>query len=266
MQVYTLPPYVPLTRAAHIHTLPTEGELMNAALSASRWRFRLALLLCSLLLASCSTSNPRANVTGDLATPFQVQVNNWVRRQPPQIYVRPNISPTKPPAALMVPLRVTQEIRDPVSVSRNLSRTLWQAWLNQQTFAVLEYAYDAQTYDPKRALALGKQKGADLVVGGYISHYLDGGHNGSSSVSISVEVWECATGNLLWSMAHAGLMEAKSAHDFYLFQVRMRQPMDPPGVILQLLAAETGKILHDWAHNTPKKPGLLDGAFSPKAF
>jgi hypothetical protein len=241
---------------------------MNAASSASQSRLILALLLCSLLLSSCSTANPRVNMTGDLANPFQVQVNNWVRRQPPQIYVRPNISPTSPPTALMVPLRITQDIRDPVSVSRNLSRTLWQTWLNQQAFSVLEYAYDAQPYDPKYALALGKQKGADLVVGGYITHYLDGGHTGSSSISISIEIWECATGNLLWSMGHAGLLEYQSAHDFYLFQVRTRQPMDPPAAILQLLAEETGKLVHGWAHDKPtEEPGLLDSTpFSPKAF
>ena len=227
----------------------------------------LVPLLCSLLLFSCSTANPQVNMTGDLANPFQVQVNNWVRRQPPQIYVRSDISPASPPTALMVPLRVTQEMRDPVSVSRNLSRTLWQSWLNQQSFSVLEYSYDAQPYDPRYALALGKKKGADLVVGGYITHYLDGGHTGSSSVAISLEVWETATGNLLWSMAHAGLLEYQTAHDFYLFQVRTRQPMDPPSVILQLLAAETGKLVHNWAHNKPpEEPGLLDGAFSPKAF
>jgi hypothetical protein len=239
---------------------------MNAPSSASQPRLCLALLLCALLLSSCSTSNPQVNMTGDLSTPLQVQLNNWVRRQPPQVYVRPNISPASPPTALMVPLRVTQEIRDPVSLSRNLSRTFWQAWLNKQTFAVLEYAYDAQPYDPRRALALGKQKGADLVVGGYITHYLDGGHTGSSSVSISIEIWECATGNLLWSMAQAGLLEYQSAHDFYLFQVRTRQPMDPPSAILQTLAEEMGKLAHDWAHNTPPERGVLDGMFTPKAF
>jgi len=239
---------------------------MNAASSASQLSCRLALLLFSLLLFSCSTSNPRVNVTGDASFPLQVQLDNWVRRQSPQIYVRPNISPTNPPTALMVPLRITQDIRDPVSLSRNISRTFWQTWLNQRTFSVLEYAYDAQPYDPRRALALGKQKGADLVVGGYITHYLDGGHTGTSSVSISIEIWESATGNLLWSLAQAGLLEYQTAHDFYLFQVRTRQPMDPPSAILQLLAAEMGKIIHDWAHNAPPERKLLDGAFTPKAF
>ena len=166
----------------------------------------------------------------------------------------------------MVPLRVTQEIRDPVSLSRNLSRTVWQALLGQQVFSVLEYAYDAQPYDPKRALALGKQKGAGLVVGGYITHYLDGGHTGSSDVSINMEIWDTATGNLLWSLAHAGILEYQNTHDFYLFQVRTRQPDDPPSAILQLLAGELGKIIHDWAHNAPPERGLLDGVFTPKAF
>ena len=239
---------------------------MNAASPVSQLCFRFAPLLFVFLLIACSASNPTVNVTGDAPPPLQIQLNNWVRRQPPQVYVRPNISPTRPPTALMTPLRVTQEIRDPVSVSRNLSRTFWQGWLSQKTFSVLEYAYDAQPYDPKRALALGKQKGADLVVGGYITHYLDGGHTGSSSVSVSIEIWETATGNLLWSLGQAGFLEYQRAHDFYLFQVRTRQPMDPPSAILQLLAVETGKIIHDWAHNAPSERGLLDGMFTPKAF
>ena len=231
-----------------------------------RLRSRLVPLFFSLLLVSCSPSNPKVNVTGDAPPPLEVQANNWVRRQSPHVYVRPNISPTSPPTALMVPLRVTQEIRDPVTVSRNLSRTFWQNWLNQQVFSVLEYAYDAQPYDPKRALALGKQKGADLVVGGYITHYLDGGHTGTSSISLSIEVWETATGNLLWSFGQAGFLEYQRAHDFYLFQVRTRQPMDPPAAILQALAEETGKLVHDWAHNTPAERGTLDRLLSPKAF
>ncbi|MDR0239764.1 MAG: hypothetical protein LBI88_05990 [Deltaproteobacteria bacterium] len=239
---------------------------MNAASPASPLRFCIALLLFSLLLAACSPSNPRVNMAGDASTPSQVQLNNWVRRQPPQIFVRPTIAPTSPPTALMVPLRVTQNIRDPVSLSRNLSRTFWQAWLSRQPFSVLEYAYDAQPYDPKRALALGKQKGADLVVGGYITYYLDGGHTGSSSVSISIEIWETATGNLLWSLAQGGFLEYQQAHDFYLFQVRTRQPVDPPSAILRLLAEEMGTTIHDWAHNMPPERGLLDGVFTPKAF
>ena len=205
-------------------------------------------------------------MTGDAPPPLHIQLNNWVRRQPPQVFVRPNISPAHPPTALMTPLRVTQEIRDPVSVSRNLSRTFWQGWLNQQTFSVLEYAYDAQPYDPKYALALGKKKGADLVVGGYITHYLDGGHTGTSSVAVSIEIWETATGNLLWSLGQAGFLENQRAHDFYLFQVQTRQPMDPPGAILQLLAEETGKLVHDWAHNAQPERGVLEGLISPKAF
>jgi hypothetical protein len=239
---------------------------MNAASSANLPRFRLAPLLFPLLLSFCSASNPQVNMTGDFSTPLQVQLNNWVRRQPPQIYVRPTIASSSPPTALMTPLRVTQEIRDPVSLSRNLSRTFWQAWLSQRAFSILEYAHDAQPYEPKRALALGRQKGADLVIGGYITHYLDGGHTGSSSVSISIEIWETATGNLLWSLAQAGFLEHQSAHDFYLFQMRTRLPADPPSAILQLLAAETGKIIHDWAYNVPPERGLLDGAFTPKAF
>jgi len=115
-------------------------------------------------------------------------------------------------------------------------------------------------------LALGRQRGADLVVGGYITHYLDGGHTGSSSVSVSIEIWETATGNLLWSLAQGGLLESQLAHDFFLFQVQTRLPIDPPSAILRLLAEEMGTTVHNWAHNVPPERGMLEGVFSRKAF
>jgi hypothetical protein len=228
---------------------------------------RLCLALPPLLLLlSCGASAPVMNLTGDAATPLQIQLNNWVRRGSPQIYVRPSHSPGSPPTALFVPLRVTQEIRDPVSVSRNLSRTVWQVWLGLRAFSVLEYARDSQPYDPVRALELGRLKGADMVVGGYITRYLDGGHTGSTEVSVSIEIWECATGNLMWSLAHGGLLEYQSYHDFYLFSLRTRQPADPPSFVLQTLAVETGKPVAAWANNAGEKKGPLDGLFTPKAF
>jgi hypothetical protein len=231
--------------------------------------------VCALfLLAGCGVGGavaPKVNLAGDAATPLHIELTNWVRRQKPLVFVRPDISPASRPTALLVPLRVTQDIRDPFSLSRNLSRTFWQAWLGLRTFSVLEYDRDAQPYDPARALALGRQKGADLVVGGYITHYLDGGHTGNTEVSVSVEIWETATGNLLWSLAQGGLLEYQSYHDFYLFAVRTRQPADPPNLILYTLSVEMGRLVAAWSQgedgaDDKSKKGFLDGAISPKAF
>ncbi len=226
----------------------------------------VALTACGAVSSISSAGGavaPKINLAGDAKTPLQIQLTNWVRRAKPQIYVKPSHSPDKAPTALFVPLRVTQEIRDPVSVSRNLSRTVWQAWLSLKTFAVLEFAGDAQPYNPERALALGRKKGADLVVGGYITHYLDGGHTGASEVSISLEVWETATGTLLWSLAQGGLLEYQSYHDFYLVSLRTRQPMDPPALILYTLAIECGRPVAAWANGGEQE---TSGFFDPKAF
>lgn len=253
------------------HHIVGETGMNKIFCSAPRACLALPLLL---LLCSCGTGgpgglggavSPKLNLTGDAATPLQIQLTNWVRRQDPRIFVRPTVSPGKAPTALFVPLRITQEMRDPVSVSRNLSRTVWQAWLGLNTFSVLEYAHDAQPYDPRLALELGRQKCADVVVGGYITHYLDGGHTGNTEVSISMEVWETATGTLLWSLAQGGLLEYQSSHDFYLFSLRTRQPADPPAVILHTLAVEMGRPVAAWANNSEKKR-LLDGVMTPSAF
>lgn len=73
----------------------------------------------------------------------------------------------------------------------------------------------------------GRRRGAEMVVGGYINHYMDGGSGGTSSLSLALEIYDARTGTLLWSMAQGGLMEARQVHDFYLFSIKERNPGDP---------------------------------------
>ena len=82
-----------------------------------------------------------------------------------------------------------------------LSRQIWQVWLSLNAFQTLEYAAEVGPYEPESALALARRRGADLVVGGYINHYLDGGSGGTSSLSLSMEIYDARSGVLLWSMA-----------------------------------------------------------------
>ena len=101
------------------------------------------LLLCCLALAcsrSPDNSSRERRATGDLSTPFQIHINNFVRRQPPAVYVAPQQTLGRRPSALFLPLRTLQEISRPVSFSSMLSRQIWQVWLSLNAFQTLEYA------------------------------------------------------------------------------------------------------------------------------
>ena len=226
-------------------------------------RAALPRLLCVLpllmLLAACG--NMPVTMSGGLSTPYKVQVNDWVYRNPPAVYVHPEGTPTQPPTGLFVPLRVTQVTSNPLTISRNLSRQIWQVWLSQRAFSTLEYAENATPFLLNESLALARRKGAQLLVGGYITHFLDGGTVGDSAVSMSIEIYDVASGALLWSMTQGGSMEQQKANDFYIFQVQARMPADPVGLILRTLASDMGMEVYNWVYPYANRKGPRGKAF-----
>lgn len=224
----------------------------------SIFRGASATLCLAFLLAGCASkpddSISSVTLTGDFATPFQVQVENFVRRQPPAIYVQPRAPLGHKPRGLFVPLRAVQKVGDAVTFSDMLSRQIWQIWLSQHGFETLEYAPQAGPFELRRALALARSKGAEVLVSGYINHYMDGGDGGESSVSLNMEIYDVRTGTLLWSLAQGGLMEPRKVHDFYLFSIKERNPLDPSGLITRSLAWDMGNTIMSWADPSGVRP------------
>jgi hypothetical protein len=203
-------------------------------------------------------------VTGDFTTPYQIQVDNFVRRQQPLVQVYPSESAFHRPKALFVPLRTLQQISDPVSFGDMISRQFWQAWLELGAFDVLEYWPDNGPFNQRTSIEIARRKGAELLVGGYIRQYIDGGSSGgNSSLSLTIEIYDAKNGNMLWSIAQAGMMEARQAHDFHLFSVRERNPADPVGLIIRTLARDMGNLVVEWVDPTVKAG---KGSGWPKAF
>ncbi|MBQ7608243.1 MAG: hypothetical protein IJU76_09780 [Desulfovibrionaceae bacterium] len=211
------------------------------------------LVFCLLLLSlGCSKSpdNSRISIeaTDDFATPFQIQIDNHVRRQPPAISIRPQGQATHRPRAVFLPFRMTQQINGADSFSRLLSRQIWNIMLSQSIFHTLEFVETRAPYTPSTAISVGRSKGAELAVGGYIHHYFDGGATGPSTLSIALEIYDVRSGVLLWSMAQGGMLEARQSHDFYLFAVKERNPDDPAGLIVRSLAWDMSQILLAWVN------------------
>ena len=213
-----------------------------------------ALMVCVLAFASlgCARSPDDSyssiSLTGDFSAPFQVLTDNFVRRQPPAVYVRPDSPLGYRPTALMVPLRMMQQMTNAVTFSDLLSRQIWQVWLSQGAFSTLEYAPQAGPFERNQALALARQKGAQVLIGGFINHYMDGGSGGESSISLSVEAYDVKTGNMIWQIAQGGLMDKEKKHDFYLFTVTERNPADPSSLIVRSLAWDMGNIILKWVN------------------
>ena len=238
--------------------------------------FALKLCLVAFIfvtLAGCARSPDDSyssiSLAGDFSTPFQIRTDNFVRRQPPAVYVRPQAPLGHKPTALFVPLRAVQQIGNAVTFSDMLSRQIWDVWLSQGAFQTLEYAPQAGPFDRNRALAYARQKGAELLVGGVINHFMDGGAGGESSVTLGIEVYDVKTGNLLWSLFQSGLMEKEKKHDFYLFSITERNPADPSGLITRSLAWDMGNLVRKWVNPaavTDDKSSLWDRVTGNQAF
>lgn len=245
---------------------------MNLRSVQRRGSLWLALLLVALL-ASCSRAPDDSyritGLSGDFRTPLQVRINNFVRRQPPAIYVAPLEPLDRRPRALFVPFRTVQQVANPVSFGEMLSRQVWQVWLSLNAFHSLEYASGAGPYAPARALALARARGAELVVGGYINEYVDGGNSGTSTAALSIEVYDVRSGTLIWSMAQAGIMEARQVHDFFLFSVHERNPGDAAGYVTRALAWDMGRQVLGWVDPDSLRKddsSLFESIFGGKAF
>lgn len=207
-----------------------------------------ATALC--MLCACSPGTKQSmnnNVEFDLASEAVIYQDNWVRLSPLQVYVYPTGDPAKTPRTLFVPFRVTQRMENATIVGQNISRVIWQSWLQGEVFDTLEFSSTNTPYRSDVALALGRQRGADLVIGGYVTHFLDGGTVSESAVSITVEAWDVHSGNMLWSLGQGGLMPASTVSDYLLFATKSRMPRDPAGVIISAIGRDMGRKIRSWA-------------------
>ncbi len=215
-----------------------------------------------LLLNGCSNSDGSGlsvGLEGETATPYHITYDAQVEVTPVRVYVHPNVTPLEPLRGLFVPLRITQDITKSKTMSRHISRTLWQVWLSQQAFAALEYDDRTVPYNVNDALAQARQRGANVLVGGYITHYIDGGTSGDSVVSMQIEMYEVATGNLIWSMGQGGRLEKQQAQDYFLVGAQARMPADPVNLTARSLAYDMGKKIVDWVKPMRLQPGTPEG-------
>ncbi len=224
--------------------------------------FTTSLALLTLLcLSGCGSQGTSLTMSGEMATPYHFYYNAGVVVSPIRVYVQPNISPTEPLRGLFVPLRVTQNISHHKTISRTVSRQLWQVWLAQKAFAALEYEDTTVPHKVEDALALARARGANVLVGGYITHYLDGGTVGDSQVSMQMEVYEVATGTLLWSMGQGGGIDKQQAQDYFLVGVQARMPADPASLTARSLAYDMGEKIANWVDPNRSRPTTYEKAF-----
>lgn len=217
-----------------------------------------------LTLSACSaTRNLQQNMQADLAAQPLFLVDEWVKRMPPMVQVHPAHRVQHPLSVLFVPFRVTQKMEYPDELGYGVAATVWQNWLTQKTFSTIEFSRDSGPYRRDLALRLGRQRGADLVVGGFVTHFFAGGKNADSSVSLIVEIHDVRNGQLIWSLSQTGLIPKQSYSDFLIFGVKTRLPTDPNNAIISVMAIDMSNLIKSWQGQPVPTDNTLFGEDKP---
>ncbi len=184
----------------------------------------------------------------------RVEVEEFVMRPTnPRIYIQPKDHPDRELTALFFPFRMKQSMSNPAHYGREVGRVFWEVWLENKVFPVMEF-YSKHTWPGgDAAVAQGRAKGADLVVGGDITHFISGGDLGDSQVAMHVEIYDAHSGALIWSMSHAGEMKNRGKQDFLFFTKTSTMPNDPMYAIVYALADDMAKPVLDWMAPVRKK-------------
>lgn len=210
--------------------------------------FRLPLLfVCLGILAGCA-------IEPKLTDKSVVLVDNWTRRNNPDVYVQPMHSPPVPATALIVPFEVTQDIAGSQELGEQVTRIFWQTWTRDRVFPKLLFEGRMRSATTPQAVAAARRLGVDLVVVGKITYIMSGGTRGDSGVSLSCDIIDVRSGERLWSMAHAGTLEAGLTEDFILFTRRNRMPADPIYAITSTLAMDMGGTIIKWNYGAKTPP------------
>lgn len=207
----------------------------------------LPALLLSLALTACSSHVSDAELDYRLQGRSSVTTRAEVQKaDAPLILLAPAAAPLREPTALFLPPRMRQSLSDGAHQGRELGQMVWRAWLAQRVFPLMQYDAEHPWRGPADGLALARAYGADLVVGGEVVRVLGGGSRGDSELVLRLEIYETATGALIWSMEHAGSVQAALSKDFIFFRSKRELPGQPLALIATALAADMARPVAAW--------------------
>jgi hypothetical protein len=215
---------------------------------------RLAVPASLLVLFLVATVLPGCGIEPKLTDKSVLSVDNWTRRNNPDIYITPMRSPAVPTTALMVPFHVTQDIPAAPELGEQITRIVWQTWTRDRVFPKLLYEPGMRLASTAQAVATARRLGVDLAIVGKITYLMSGGTRGDSGVAFSFEIIDVKSGERLWSMAHAGTMETGLTEDYILIARKNRMPTDPIYAITTTLAADMGGTIINWNYGAKTPP------------
>lgn len=210
----------------------------------------LLFLVMVVGLTGCATTqfiDDSNNI--DLAGQPTFYRNQWVRLSPAEILIEPAHEASYAPKVLFIPFRVTQDMENARTAGYSAGRTVWQTWTSMRLFPSMEFTGDPTPYRRDVALMQARKRGADMVVGGFVTYLYPGGTAGETQIALQVEAIDAHSGQVVWSLSQAASMPASTKKDYLLFAVREKMPSDPLYACTRSIAQDLGRYVQRWVND-----------------
>ena len=212
-------------------------------------KYLLFLMLVVGLTGCATTSFIDDSTNFELATQPTLYRNQWVRLSQAEVHIEPMYEATYAPKVLFMPFRVTQDMEHARTTGYSASRTVWQTWTGMQIFPSMEFTGDPTPYRRDMAVMLGRKRGADLVIGGFVTYLYSGGTAGDTQIALQVEGIDTHSGQVVWSMTQSASMPASTKKDYLLFAVKEKMPSDPLYMCTKSIAQDLGRYVKRWMND-----------------
>lgn len=204
------------------------------------------LLLCASLTGCATAQYLDDTSTIELAGQPTFYRDQWVRLSPAEVHIQPAYDAAQAPAVLFIPFRVTQNMENASGVGYSTGRIVWQTWTGMQLFPAMEFTGDPTPYRRDTAVMLARQRGAGMVIGGFVTYLYPGGTAGDTQISLQVEAIDVHSGQVVWSMSQSAIMPRATKKDYLLFAVKDKMPTDPLYACTRSIAIDLGGHVQRW--------------------
>jgi OOP family OmpA-OmpF porin len=176
------------------------------------------------------------------------------------VAVHPKGRQYTPLTAYFHPFVIQQENSDYEQLSASFAQIFSNAWLEERLFTVQEFRPEAAYQGVGTALRRARQRGADLMIIGFVPYFYAGHTLDDTAITIQINIYETKSSTLLWTMLQSGRIESKRPDDYIYFMHDFRMTDAPFNKIIRSIAADMAIPLKGWLPSPDTTYGFADNA------
>lgn len=201
---------------------------------------KVLLFILLLTLSACAYVDP--SITDQTV----IYTDSSVRKSSLQVSVHPRSKQYRPLTAYFHPFAIQQHSSDYAHLSTTFAQIFRNVWMEERLFPIMEFQPGTPYEGIDVALARARMRGADLLILGSVPYFYAGNTVDDTAITIQMDIYAAATGDLIWTMLQSGRIEDKLPKDYIYFRHESRLPVGPFNKIIRSIAEDMAVPLKTW--------------------